>query len=265
MTTKTTTIFDYLELYSGPAFFIHLKYSIVIKIVVVTLMYGVFIPAVYLWAFIALLVFYIVEKYQIFYYYKKPPMHNKNLCLFVMENMQWAPVLGYIMGFWAITNNQMWNKDLNSLTYSTDIMDPQHSWKSFLEPRSWTQNGCFYLWGILFTFVFNYLQDIIDALLYFSSWDFKGFGEFDIQEDNSSFHHYIKGDNLDWYVSEYEYAEKHLMMDFDNQNLLKELTDHTEKDQVDKFVEMVGLSTFDMLCNPEYFNYFYYVANTKDS
>lgn len=105
LSTKTTSIFDYLELYSGPAFFIHLKYSIIIKIIVVTLMYGVFIPACYLWAFLALLIFYVVEKYQIFYFYKKPAMHNANLCLFVMENMQWVPLLGYIMGFWAMTNN----------------------------------------------------------------------------------------------------------------------------------------------------------------
>lgn len=119
----------------------------------------------------------------------------------------------------------MWDKDLNPLTYSTDVMDPSHSWESFFESKSWTGNFGFFLWGILFTFFYNFGQDILEVALAYTCWDFKGFGEFDIVEDMSSYHHYIKGDNKNWYVNEYEYAKDKLLMDFDNDQIIKEIKD----------------------------------------
>lgn len=45
--TKTTTLQQYIEIYSGPVFFIHYKYSSILNITFVTFMYGLGLPVLF--------------------------------------------------------------------------------------------------------------------------------------------------------------------------------------------------------------------------
>ena len=68
--TKKTTIQQYVELYSGPVYFIHYKYSSILNITWVTMMYGVGLPVLFPIALVSISVLYLVEKLMIYYSYR---------------------------------------------------------------------------------------------------------------------------------------------------------------------------------------------------
>ncbi len=68
--TNKTTIQQYVEIYSGPVFFIHYKYSSILNITFVTMMYGLGIPILFPIAAISFLTLYLVEKVMIYYSYR---------------------------------------------------------------------------------------------------------------------------------------------------------------------------------------------------
>jgi hypothetical protein len=71
--TKKTNMHQYVDLHSGPEYFIHFKYSSVLNIAFVTMMYGSGIPILYPIAVVAYLVFYILERVMVAYFYQLPP------------------------------------------------------------------------------------------------------------------------------------------------------------------------------------------------
>lgn len=71
--TKTKSIQQYVNLYSGPDFLIHYKYSRILNIVFVCFMYGLALPWMFIYGLVGLIVTYIVDKILIVYYYKEPP------------------------------------------------------------------------------------------------------------------------------------------------------------------------------------------------
>ncbi len=67
--TKTTNIQQYVDIYSGPAYMIHFKYSGILNIAFVTMMYGAGIPIMFPIAVFAYFVFYTMERLQVAYFY----------------------------------------------------------------------------------------------------------------------------------------------------------------------------------------------------
>ena len=55
----------------------HFKYSSILTQVYVSFMYGLFIPILFPIATLGILSMYLVEKYGLIYYYRKPPIYDK--------------------------------------------------------------------------------------------------------------------------------------------------------------------------------------------
>lgn len=104
MQTKKTTIQQYVELYSGPVFFIHYKYSSILNITFVTMMYGVGIPILFPVAAASLFVLYCMEKLMIHYSYRMPPMYDERLNNNVLTIMTYAPLLFLSFGYWMLSS-----------------------------------------------------------------------------------------------------------------------------------------------------------------
>jgi len=71
--TKCTQIYQYLDLYTGPNYIVHYKYSGILNIIYVTMMYGLGLPALFPIAFISFFIFWATERYQLAYTYQLPP------------------------------------------------------------------------------------------------------------------------------------------------------------------------------------------------
>ena len=61
--TKKTQIYSYIDLYVGPEYVIHFKYSHVLNVTFVTMMYGLGMPVLFPIAAISYFIFWAVERY----------------------------------------------------------------------------------------------------------------------------------------------------------------------------------------------------------
>ena len=102
--TKCKTVQQYVNLYSGPDYMMHFKYSGMMNVTFVTFMYGLAIPLLFPIACIYFLVLYTVEKLCLTYYFKKPPMFDEKLNVSVIGTLKWAPVFMMIFGYWMMGN-----------------------------------------------------------------------------------------------------------------------------------------------------------------
>jgi hypothetical protein len=82
--TKTKSIMQYVDLYAGPEFLMHFKYSAMLNIVFVTMMYGIALPILFLYAILGLTVLWVSEKLLFFYTYRLPPSYDASLAKHVI-------------------------------------------------------------------------------------------------------------------------------------------------------------------------------------
>lgn len=89
----------------------HYKYSAIMNIVFLTMMFGAGLPILFPLASGSLLTMYLVEKYEIYYVFQQPPAYDDKLNNAVLVNLDKAPVLLLAFGYWFLTNLQILNND----------------------------------------------------------------------------------------------------------------------------------------------------------
>lgn len=75
--TKKTSVQQYIDLYSGPVYMMHYKYSTILNVTFVTFMYGFGMPYLFPVAIYSLIVLYFIEKTMLYYSYRSPPMYDE--------------------------------------------------------------------------------------------------------------------------------------------------------------------------------------------
>ena len=98
--TKKRSISDYIDLYAGPMYFIHYKYSYILNVVFITFMFGAGIPILFFQALAALIVLYICERLTLAYSCIPPPMFDQTLNRLAIKILMFAPLLYFSVGFW---------------------------------------------------------------------------------------------------------------------------------------------------------------------
>jgi len=109
--TKATSIMGYVDLYAGPEFEMHFKYSAILNIIFVTFMYGLGLPMLFPYALLAMLILWVSEKALFFYSYRLPPMYDASLGKNVIRKMKVAPIFMMVFGYWFMSSNQLLNND----------------------------------------------------------------------------------------------------------------------------------------------------------
>lgn len=66
--TKTTSMQVYVDLYSGPEYYIHFKYSGILNVAFVTMMYGMGVPMLFPIAAFTYFVLYSLERLLVAYF-----------------------------------------------------------------------------------------------------------------------------------------------------------------------------------------------------
>jgi len=117
--TKTTQIYQYLDLYTGPDYIVHYKYSGVLNVIYVTMLYGLGLPALFPIAFLSFFIYWATERYQLAYTYQLPPAMDDKMTVNAMNLLAYTPIMFLMNGYWMLSNRQMFENTINSLTYST--------------------------------------------------------------------------------------------------------------------------------------------------
>lgn len=74
--TRSRSLFEFVDLYSGAVFYVHYKYSTLLNIAFVCLLYGSIMPLLYFVGLASYFFFYTCERLVLAYSYRKPPMYD---------------------------------------------------------------------------------------------------------------------------------------------------------------------------------------------
>lgn len=98
--THCKTIQAFQEIYNGPEFTLHYKYSFILVVVFISFTFGSGLPILFPVGFLSLLLFYVVERLMIAYSYQKPPMYGSKTNQATLKMMSMAPILYCCGGAW---------------------------------------------------------------------------------------------------------------------------------------------------------------------
>lgn len=104
-TTKKTSMAKYKALYGGGNYVIHFKYSNVLNVTYITMMYGIGMPLLFPCAMINFLNQYICERWVVAFYMRQPPSLDDKLIRSCIRMLKWAPLLMLANGFWMLSNH----------------------------------------------------------------------------------------------------------------------------------------------------------------
>lgn len=124
--TKKTGTAAFTSLYSGPDYIIHFKYSGVVNVVYVTMMYGVGMPILFPIAAVNLFTQWICERITLAHIVVLPPALDQKLTVNAISLLKWAPMLLLFNGYWMISNKQIFNNTWEFKDNAFDSMKSEH-------------------------------------------------------------------------------------------------------------------------------------------
>jgi len=107
--SNSKSIQDYIDLYCGPVYSIHYKYSYVLNVVFITFMFGAGLPILFPIALLSFIILNLVESLGLAFSYRKPPMFDASLNIVALNIMTLAPLLYCSVGFWMYDNIQLFS------------------------------------------------------------------------------------------------------------------------------------------------------------
>lgn len=110
--TKKVTIQAYVNLYSGPEYLIHYKYSSMLNVTFVAFTYGIGLPLIFPIAFFVLVILFILERLLLTYYYREPPTFDEKLNDSALTLLRWAPLFMFSVGYWMLSNQQIFGNNI---------------------------------------------------------------------------------------------------------------------------------------------------------
>ena len=116
-----------MDLYSGPEFIIHYKYSGILNVTYVTMFYGPGLPILFPIAVISYIIIYCIERYGLAYTYQMPPAMNDMLTKNALNLLSYSPILFLLNGYWMFSNLQIFDGVVNSIDISSDKMQTSHT------------------------------------------------------------------------------------------------------------------------------------------
>jgi len=102
--TKKTSMAAYKDLYSGQDYVIHFKYSGVLNIVYITMMYGMGMPILFVLAAFNFFNQWVCERMIVAYQMKLPPALDDKLTTNCISMLKLAPIMLLFNGYWMMSN-----------------------------------------------------------------------------------------------------------------------------------------------------------------
>ena len=133
--TACKSLQQYINIWSGPQFFIHYKYSSIMNIVFICMMFGPGLPVLFLYGSMSLLVLYCLENYMLYYVYKIPPAYDERLNNHVLQKLAWSPVVMLAFSYWMFSSPQLLGTytTLQPIARKSDPFINQHYWYQSLK------------------------------------------------------------------------------------------------------------------------------------
>ena len=245
--TKKTSIYSYVDLYSGEQFDFAEKYSSIIMVAFVTMMYGIGMPILFPVGAFGFIMMYMVHKSKLFWAHQRPPMFDDELNNYVLNTLTYAPILMLGFGFWMLTNPEMFSNEVVWKQRYND--DPtEHVWTDVFFGNMLAKNPqalpiFIAFWFFLITIFFrNFLYSAITKC--FPSMKI---GAFHIEEDLPNYFAAVDDHDRNWSIKEEENSRNNLRMTIMMDETLEKLktTEPSRKC-------LQGVHCYDILANLSY-------------
>jgi hypothetical protein len=105
---------------------VHYKYSTILNIIYVTMMYGLGMPILFPIAVVSFFIFWATERYQIAYCYQLPPAMDDKMTTNAMTLLSYTPIMFLFNGFWMLGNRQIFENLINQIADSNVEMLTSH-------------------------------------------------------------------------------------------------------------------------------------------
>ena len=211
--TKSTSVQGYIDVWGGPLFYTHFKYSAILNVVFVTFMYGFGLPILFPIACITFMVTYIIEKASLYYSYRQPPAYDEKLSNACLEKMWWAPVLYIAFGYWMADSKQLTSNDYlgNVLMTTSSTFQSGHVMSDVFTPAGWSGLGFSMLFTFCATIVMYFFGGLaMDLLSEKISWI--AIGDIELDEEIDNYWKCLEQEDRDWAIKEEEYSRNEFNM-----------------------------------------------------
>ena len=104
ISTSSTQVYQYLDLYLGPQFIVHYRYASVLTIVMTAMFFGVGLPILFPIAAVDLIVIFCIERIFLSFFYQTPPAMDASTTRNALTLLSLAPIFLLLNGFWMVSN-----------------------------------------------------------------------------------------------------------------------------------------------------------------
>ena len=131
--TSNKTLQAFENMYAGPVFSIHYKYSFIMNVTFVTFLFGPGMPILFPIAWFAIFLQYTMERLMMAYSYRKPIMYDSEINRNCLAMLSLAPIVYVFSAAWTFSNQQVFFGevvfDKNDLLFANTNHSPTQLWK----------------------------------------------------------------------------------------------------------------------------------------
>ena len=250
--TNKKQIYELIDLYSGPDYISckHTKYSQMLNVTYVTMMYGVGLPTLFPIALVSYFIFWATERYQVAYCFQLPPAMDDKMTVNAMKLFGYTPILFLFNGYWMLSNRQMFENVINQIEYKTLEMSSSHYWGTITD---FDQATPMLLLSMAFVVIVT-MRVFFNSTL--SKWGYIISGNvIEVDENLPNFYEAIRLSDADWFCKEALYLKETYKFTFANE----EVTTKLDVIGVPK-KPIQGIAWYNVLANPAYVRDFNYIT-----
>ena len=102
--TRSRNLQSFEELYSGPEFSMHYKYSYIMNVAFCAFLFGPGMPIMFPIAWFAVFLQYTMERLLMAYSYRKPAMYDSQINRTCLRMLSFGPALYVLSAAWTFSN-----------------------------------------------------------------------------------------------------------------------------------------------------------------
>lgn len=102
--TRSSSLAKYKLNYGGEEYYVHYRYSDLLKITYITMMYGIGIPLLFPIAAISMIITWFGERVVCAYVVRLPPAMGDTMTQTTISALRMAPIILLINGYWMVSN-----------------------------------------------------------------------------------------------------------------------------------------------------------------
>ena len=246
--TKKTSMALFKDLYSGIDYTLHFKYSGVLNIVYITMMYGLGMPILFPLAAFNFFNQFVCERMLAAWVVKLPAALDDKLTNNALNMLKWAPIMFLFNGYWMVSNRQIFSNSWEYILETTHTMKSNHK----------LEFGIDWAAPILLMALASLALVLIQKIFadYLMAWGFSmSREEINVDEDLPNFFKSVKLSHADELIEENNNMKDNFMFMPNDPDTIETL-DATKIPK--KAIQ--GTPWYQILSNPAYSSQFYYVG-----